>query len=93
MTVQTLPTPVKTTDDIASIAAVLLLWLFWGLMIFAVAMFLVGGYFYATSRGEPEKIQTANKTLLYATIAVVIALVAQGIPFVISSFFKLSGGY
>ncbi len=46
----------------------------------AVVMALVGGYLYATSEGNPEKIGKANKTLLYAAIGVVVALLAKGFP-------------
>lgn len=61
-------------------------WVFWGLIVFSIIMFLVGGYRYATSSGEPEKVQTANKILLYAAIAIAVALVAEGIPYLVGSF-------
>jgi len=61
--------------------------MFWGLLVLSVAMFLVGGYMYATASGDPEKVGRANKTLLYAAIAVVVALVARGIPLLIGTFF------
>jgi hypothetical protein len=82
-----IPTGVlDSTQTISSIVCVALDWIFWGLIVFAIIMFLIGGYRYATSAGDPEHVRTANKILLYATIAVVVALVAEGIPFLISSF-------
>ncbi len=78
--------PVQDVYSVASIACGILLWIFWLLIMFAIIMFLIGGYRYATSAGEPEKVQSANKTLLYAAIAVVVALCAWGIPTLIDSF-------
>ena len=49
-------------------------------------MILVGGYTYASSGGDPEKVGKATKTLLYASIGIVVALVAKGFPTLIGSF-------
>jgi len=85
--VTTQPTsPVTQTSDISDLACGVLLWIFWLLIMFAIIMFFVGGYRYATSAGDPEKVQSANKTLLYAVIAVVVALCAWGVPTLIDSF-------
>ena len=83
----TLPvSPVQDIYSIADIVCGILLWIFWLLIAFAIIMFLMGGYRYATSSGDPEKVGKANKTLLYAAIAVVVALCAWGIPTLIDSF-------
>ncbi len=85
--VTTLPTsPVQNVTNISDIVCGILLWVFWLLIMFAIIMFLMGGYRYATSAGEPEKVQGANRTLLYAAIAVVVALCAWGVPTLIDSF-------
>ena len=76
----------QTTTDVSGLLIVAVDWIFWALIVFAVAMFLIGGYYYVTSGGEAEKVSKANKTLLYAALAVVVALVAAGIPFVVVSF-------
>ena len=83
------PTPlgaVNNTNDVSALFCGILNWVFWGLIIFAIIMFLVGGYYYVTSAGEADKVSKANKTLLYAAIAVVVALVAEGLPYIVSSF-------
>jgi len=79
--------PIQNTQDVQYLAQGVLVWIFWGLIIFSVVMFLVGGYRYVTSGGDPEKVSGANKTLIYAAIAVVVALLAAGIPNIIASFF------
>jgi len=51
--------------------------------IIAPAMYLWAGYQYLTSIGNPGKIASANKTLIWTTIGIVVVLTAQGMAFVI----------
>ncbi|MGC9968215.1 MAG: hypothetical protein ABSC29_00570 [Minisyncoccia bacterium] len=89
----TMPTNILTnSDQVVAIFCVALDWMFWGLMVLAVVMFLVGGYIYATSGGSSEKVGQATKTLTYAAIAVVVALAARGVPILIGSFLGVSSG-
>ncbi len=55
-------------------------WIFFGLIALAVIFTLVAAYRYVTAAGNPEKVKSASNTLLYAIIAVVVALVARAIP-------------
>jgi magnesium-transporting ATPase (P-type) len=73
--------------DLPILATGIISWIFWALIVFSIVMFLVGGYKYAFSRGDPEKVTSANRTLRYAAIAMVVAIVAAGIPLLVSSFF------
>ena len=50
-----------------------------------VIMVLVGAFQMMTSSGEPEKFGKARKTLTYAAVGLVIALVATGITTIIQS--------
>ena len=77
---------ITSTTGISALFCGIINWLFWGLIVFSIIMFLWGGYRYATSGGEPEKVGNANKTLLYAAIAVVVAVSAKGLPLLVSSF-------
>lgn len=81
------PAPLNNVAQVSSLFDAVIGWLFWALILFSIIMFLVGGYRYVTSSGDPEKVKNANKTLLYAAIAVVVAIVAAGIPSLIQSFF------
>lgn len=65
-------------------------WLFYLLIIAAIVFVLVAAFKYLTAAGDPEKVKSAGATLLYAAVAVVIALVAKGVPFIVSSF--IGGG-
>jgi hypothetical protein len=83
----TAPTNIITSaSDVVNLFCGALNWMFWGLIVVGVGMFLYGGYLYATSAGEADKVGQANKTLLYAAIAIVVALVAQGVPPLIANF-------
>jgi hypothetical protein len=45
----------------------------------AVVMMIVGGFKYITSSGDPNNVNSAKNTILYAAIGLVIALIAQAI--------------
>ena len=65
-------------------------WIFWLLIVLTIIMVLVAAFKYLTAAGDPEKVKSAGATLLYAVIAVVIALLAKGLPLIVSSF--IGGG-
>ncbi len=56
--------------------------IFW---IVAVAMILYAAFLYLTSGGG-EGVSKANATLRYAIIAIVVALIATSLPFLVRSF-------
>jgi Type IV secretion system pilin len=78
--------PIQGTGDVVNIFCTAIQWIFWLLIVLSVIMFLVGGYRYVTAAGEAERVSKANKTLLYAAIAVAVAVIAAGIPALVSSF-------
>ena len=61
-------------------------WLFYLLLVAAVIFVLIAAFRYLTAAGDPEKVKAAGNTLLYAAIAVVVALLAKGIPIIASTF-------
>lgn len=56
--------------------------IFW---IVAVAMILWAAFLYLTAGGAPEKVTKANATLRYAIVAIVVALIATSLPFLVRS--------
>jgi hypothetical protein len=83
---------IQSASDVTNLFCGALLWMFWGLIVLGVAMFIVGGYTYATSGGDSEKVSKATKTLTYAAIALVVALIAKGVPSLIYSFLGNNSG-
>ena len=63
---------------------------FWFLIAFAVIFGVIAAFKYLTAAGEPEKVKSAGNTLLYAAIAVAVALLARAIPVIIGDFLGAS---
>ncbi len=60
-------------------------WMFTFLVILAIVFVLIAAYRYLTAAGDPEKVSAASHTLIYAAIAVAVALLARGIPLIIGT--------
>lgn len=48
-------------------------------LIVAVIFFIIAGYLFIMAQGEPEKFETAKKTVLYTAIGVVVVICAKGV--------------
>jgi len=57
----------------------------------AVAMIIVAGIMFMTSQGEPTKITTARKLLLYTLLGFAIILIGEGFLSLIKSILELRG--
>ena len=64
----------------------ILLWVFWLLIVLVILFVLIAAFKYLTSGGEPEKVKAASHMLLYAAVAVVVALLAKGLPTLVGNF-------
>ena len=69
------------------ICTVIAAWMFTFLIILTVIFVLIAAFKYLTAAGDPEKVKGAGNTLVYAAIAVVVALFARGMPILVSSLF------
>jgi len=55
-----------------------------GLLILLAVVFIIwAAFIYLTAGGDTEKVGKANKILIYAAVAIAIALLAQGIVFIV----------
>lgn len=86
-----LPAPISQIGQIQSLACTAINWMFWMLLILAVIFILVSAYGYVVSGGDPERVHNANRTLIFASVAVVVALFAGGLPALIGSLFGTYG--
>jgi heme/copper-type cytochrome/quinol oxidase subunit 2 len=70
-------------------------YMFWTLTFLTVVMVLVAAYQYLTSQGDPQKVGNATKTITWAAVAVIVALIAAVFPIIIGDIFgvDLGGGY
>jgi uncharacterized membrane protein len=74
----------------SGIICVIINWIFWLLIVFTIIFVLYAAFLYLTAAGDPEKVKAASHTLLYAAVAVVVALIAKGLPMIVSGF--IGGG-
>jgi len=88
----TAPSNINNINQILSAANIctIINWVFWFIIIFAIIFTLIAAFRYLTAAGDPEKVKRAGATLLYVVIAVVVALIAKGLPLLVSSF--IGGG-
>lgn len=66
-------------------------WLFTFLIILAVVFILVAAFRYLTAGGDPEKVKGASHSLIYAAVAIVVAILARAVPLIVASLFGISG--
>lgn len=67
-------------------------WMFWILIVLTTVFVLVAAYKYLKSGGDEEKVTSATRTITYAAVAIVVALLAKNFPLIIASIFPFSGG-
>jgi hypothetical protein len=88
----TLPTNTLTTGTITQTLCNTIGWVFFGFVVLAIIMILVAAFKYLTAAGDPEKVKSASHTLLYAAIAILVAIIARALPGLIGSFTGLQTG-
>ena len=66
-------------------------WAFYFLVALAVIFIIVAAFKYLTAAGDAEKVKGAGNTLLYAAVAVGVALLARAVPLIVASFLGASG--
>ncbi len=73
-------------NGIVRFVCILFNYVFLALLLAAVAFVLLAAYRYLTAAGDPAKITTANKTLIFAAVAIAVALLARAVPVIVGSF-------
>jgi heme/copper-type cytochrome/quinol oxidase subunit 2 len=81
------PAPITSLTGVTGAICTAIGWLFTFLIILAVLFVLLAAFKYLTASGDPEKVKQAGNMLFYAVIAVVVAIIAKGVPAIIGSYF------
>ncbi len=82
---------IKTFDGVRDqVLCKLLGYMFQVFMILSVVMVIYAAYLYVSARGEAEQVTKAHKTLTYAVVAIMVALLANAFPSIVSSL--IGGG-
>ena len=79
-------------ETFQSVATNVAAFIFWDIASpLAVIMVLVGAFQLITSSGNPEKVSKGRKTIMWAAIGFVLALIAGGIVNIIQNFVSQAG--
>jgi hypothetical protein len=83
---------VESAGKLLDILGKVVRYVYYAFFIIAVLFIVLAAYDYLTKSGEPEKIKEVHKKLLYAAIAIVVALLAVGAEAIIREFLGGRGG-
>ncbi|PIR44111.1 hypothetical protein COV23_01600 [Candidatus Wolfebacteria bacterium CG10_big_fil_rev_8_21_14_0_10_31_9] len=79
---------IQTYGDVINIIETIADWMLGILLTLAVIFLIYAAFLYLTAAGDSTKIDKAKVIIVYAVVAIVVALLAQGIVLVAQSFVK-----
>jgi len=82
---------ISSVQSVLNLVCVVFDWAFYFLVALAVIFIIVAAFKYLTAAGDPEKVKAAGSTLLYAAVAVGVALLARAVPLIVASFLGANG--
>jgi len=82
--------PVKTIEGVICIINTAVNWLFFLLIALVVIFIILAAFKYLTAAGDPEKVKSANHTLIYAVVAIVVAIIAKALPYLVGTLFGIA---
>ena len=85
------PVGPSTVGGIVDVLRGVVRWVYIIFFIVAVMFILFAAFNYLTAGGDAEKITTAKNQLIYAAIAIVVALLAVGFEVIIRNFLSSPG--
>jgi len=74
---------VDTVEDVVTVLNRLVSWAYTLFLILAVLFVIYAAYLFLTAAGNPDQLKKAKNQLLYAIIAIALALVANGAVFLV----------
>lgn len=77
---------ITSLQSILNDLCVVFAWAFYFLIVLAIIFVVIAAFKYLTAGGEAEKVKSAGATLLYAAVAIGVALLAKAIPLIVGNF-------
>ncbi len=77
--------PIQGPGGLLNVVAGIVKWVYTLFFVIAVLFILFAAFNYLTAGGQPEKVKSAQDQLLYAAIAIAIALMAIGVTAIIKN--------
>ena len=79
--------PISNATGIQNLLCNIISWFIWIVILVSVIMVVYAAFTYATAGDDTEKVATGRKTLTYAAVGIIVALVAAGFPTIVESVF------
>jgi uncharacterized membrane protein len=86
-TTTTLVSPITDAAGIQGLMCSIVAWFIWIVILVSVIMVVFAAFTYATAEDDTEKTSKARRTLLYAAVGIVVALLAAGFPAIVETVF------
>ena len=80
-------------DDFAQLIDGIINIIFTLALAIAPIMFIIAGFYFITAAGEPEKIQTAKKMILWTLIGLLVVISAKGLIMLFGEVFGVKTPY
>ncbi len=81
----------STVGGLVDIIRQIVRWVYIIFFIIAVLMIIMAAFTYLTAGGDAEKVNTAKNRLLYAAVAIAVALLAVGFEVIVRNFLVTPG--
>lgn len=79
-------TNITTVSGVVDLLRGVVRWVYVIFFIFAVLFIILAAFTYLTAGGDPEKTNKAKDQLIYAAVAIAVALLAVGFQSIVSNF-------
>ena len=80
--------PIQTAPQFLTVLATIVRWLYTIFFIVAIALILFAAFNYLFAQGDATKISTAHKQLIWAAVAIAVALISVGVVQIVNSFIR-----
>ena len=82
---ETIPTNITSGAELVELIKQLINWLFVGFLLTAVVLMIIAAFQFLTGGGDPSSLASAKGKLIWAVVAVIIAVLARAIPLVVEN--------
>ena len=80
------PTGPTTVTGTVDVIKNIVRWVYIIFFIIAVLFILFAAFTYLTAQGDPEKVKNARDQIIYAAVAIIVALIAVSVDTIVSTF-------
>lgn len=78
--------PVTSIKDVMNILTSIVNIMYTAFFIVAIAFIILAAFSYLTAQDDPEKIKSATKQIMWAAVAIAVALISVGFNQIVKSF-------